>query len=143
MLFRSVSRNDLLHRVEQHLGLPASRIVGEYGMTELTGQCYTRALLDPLDDPRNDRDDGADPTAFFAPPWMRVRILDLATLDEAPEGELGLVAIFDLANVGSAVHLLTEDLGRAASGGGFHLEGRASGAELRGCSLTVEEMERS
>lgn len=140
---KEVSRNDLLHRVEQHLGLPASRIVGEYGMTELTGQCYTRALLDPLDDPRNDRDDGADPTAFFAPPWMRVRILDPATLDEAPEGELGLVAIFDLANVGSAVHLLTEDLGRAAGGGGFHLEGRAAGAELRGCSLTVEEMERS
>jgi len=137
---REVPREELSKRVERHLGIPPHRVVGEYGMTELTSQCYTRTLLadgnaDPTADPN------ADPTAFAAPPWVRVRLLDPETLEEVPPGESGLIAVFDLANVGSAVHLLTEDLGRAAVGGGFHLAGRAAGAELRGCSLTVEEME--
>ena len=52
---------------------------------------------------------------------------------------VGLISVFDLANVGSAVHLLTEDLG-IAEGDGFRLLGRAAGAELRGCSLVVEEL---
>lgn len=129
---REVSRQELSKRVEQHLGIPPHRVVGEYGMTELTSQCYSRTLL---------ADGNADPSAFVAPPWVRVRILDPETLEEVPPGESGLIAVFDLANVGSALHLLTEDLGRAAAGGGFRLTGRAAGAELRGCSLTVEEME--
>ena len=57
-------------------------------------------------------------------------------------GKPGLIAVLDLANVGSAVHVLTEDLGTAI-GNGFRLAGRASGAELRGCSLTAEELSRS
>lgn len=130
---REVERSELLARLEEHLGLPAERIVGEYGMTELTSQFYTRTLLTPLAE-------GEDPAAFVGPPWVRVRVLDPSSLEELPEGETGLLAIFDLANVGSAAHLLTEDLGRAG-GGGFYLEGRAAGAELRGCSLRVEEME--
>jgi hypothetical protein len=52
-----------------------------------------------------------------------------------------MIALFDLANLGSAVHLLTQDLGRAEEGG-LRLLGRASEAELRGCSLTVEELRR-
>jgi len=134
---REISREDLLARVERQLGLPPQRVLGEYGMTELTSQCYTRTLLEPAPDRLPQ---GVDPAAFVGPPWVRVRILDPETLEEAPEGEPGLIAVFDLANVGSAVHLLTEDLGCTAPGGGFHLVGRAAGAELRGCSLTVEEM---
>jgi hypothetical protein len=70
---------------------------------------------------------------------VRVRVLDPETLEEAPAGSPGLLAVFDLANLGSAVHLLTEDLG-VADGDGFRLLGRAAGAELRGCSLVVEEL---
>jgi hypothetical protein len=98
-------------------------------MTELTSQCYTRTLL------------GDDPDVFVAPHWMRVRVLDPETLAEAPVGTPGLIAVFDLANLGSAVHLLTEDLG-IAEGEGFRLLGRAAGAELRGCSLVVEELRK-
>ncbi len=125
-----ISRADLLDRLAQRLAVPASAVVREYGMTELSSQCYTRALA------------GGDPDLFVAPHWVRVRILDPETLAEAPDGVPGLLAIFDLANVGSAVHLLTEDLG-IAEGDGFRLLGRAAGAELRGCSLTVEELSRS
>jgi hypothetical protein len=70
---------------------------------------------------------------------VRVRCLDPETLDDAAAGEAGLVAVFDLANLGSAPYLLSEDLGRL-EGGGLRLLGRAPGAELRGCSLAVEEM---
>ncbi len=124
---RAISPAELTARITERLDVPASCVVREYGMTELTSQCYTRALA------------GGDPELFVAPPWARVRVLDAATLEEAPAGAPGLIAIFDLANLGSAVHLLTEDLGKA-EGDGFRLLGRAPGAELRGCSLAVEEM---
>ena len=121
------TREDLLDRLQAWAGVPAASVVREYGMTELTSQCYTGALL------------GEDPDLFVAPHWVRIRILDPETLAEAPAGTPGLICVFDLANLGSAVHLLTEDLG-VAEGGGFRLLGRAAGAELRGCSLVVEEL---
>ncbi|HVT58141.1 MAG TPA: hypothetical protein VHR45_07055 [Thermoanaerobaculia bacterium] len=130
-----VSRAGLLERLSARLGVPPAAVVREYGMTELTSQCYTRALLD------------GDPDLFVTPHWVRVRILDPEDLSELPPGQTGLIAVFDLANLGSAVHLLTEDLGcaeaaQAGEGGGFRLLGRAAGAELRGCSLAAEELGR-
>jgi len=122
-----VAREDLLARLHAWAGVPAGSVVREYGMTELTSQCYTGALL------------GEAPDLFVAPHWARVRILDPETLEEVPAGTPGLICVFDLANLGSAVHLLTEDLG-VAEPGGFRLLGRAAGAELRGCSLVVEEL---
>jgi hypothetical protein len=122
-----ISRGDLLEGVGVCLGVPPGSIIREYGMTELTSQLYTRTLL------------GGDPDLFVAPHWVRVRILDPETLEEAPAGTPGLISVFDLANLGSAVHILTEDLG-VAEGEGLRLLGRAAGAELRGCSLVVEEL---
>ena len=122
-----IAREDLLARLQAWTGVPAASVVREYGMTELTSQCYSGSLL------------GEDPELFRAPHWVRVRILDPETLEEVPAGTPGLICVFDLANLGSAVHLLTEDLG-VAEGEGFRLLGRAAGAELRGCSLVVEEL---
>lgn len=124
---REIERVELLALVAERLGVPPERTVGEYGMTELTSQCYTRALA------------GGDPELFVAPHWVRVRVLDPLTLAEAPAGTPGVLAILDLANLGSAVHVLTEDLG-VAGGEGFRLIGRAAGADLRGCSLVAEEL---
>ena len=124
---KSVSRDEIDERLESFLGVGRDAVVYEYGMTELTGQCYTRTLA------------GGDPELYVAPPWMRVRALDPATLAEQPEGAAGLLAILDLANVGSALHLLTEDWGRI-EGDGFRLDGRAPEAALRGCSLLAEQL---
>lgn len=126
---REISRDELRDQAARWLGVPASAVVSEYGMTELTSQAYTRTLA------------GGAPDLFVAPPWMRVRALDPLTLAELAPGESGILAIFDLANLGSAVHLLTEDLGRL-EGEGFRLDGRAGEAELRGCSLLAEELGR-
>jgi hypothetical protein len=122
-----LTRDELLRRTWERLGVPPEFVVREYGMTELTSQCYTRALL------------GGDGDHFVAPHWARVRILDPETLEEAPDGTPGLIAVFDLGNLGSAAHVLTEDLG-VMEKNGFRLLGRAAGAELRGCSLVVEEL---
>jgi hypothetical protein len=124
---QELTRGELVEKLGAWLGVPPGSVVREYGMTELTSQCYTRAL------------EGGDPDLFVSPPWVRARILDPATLAEAPAGTPGLISVFDLANLGSAVHVLTEDLG-VAEGEGFRLLGRAAGAELRGCSLVVEEL---
>jgi Acyl-protein synthetase, LuxE len=131
-----VSPQRQLERLEERLGLPPGAVVREYGMTELTSQCYTRALL------------GGDPDLFVAPHWVRVRILDPQTLEDAAPGAPGLIAVFDLANLGSAAYVLTEDLGigepaAATDVAAFRLAGRAAGAELRGCSLVAEELHRS
>ncbi len=124
---REIPRPELLASIRERLDVPASRVMREYGMTELTSHFYTRPLA------------GGDPDLFVAPEWTRVRVLDPATLVEAPAGTVGLLAVFDLANVGSALHVLTEDLGVAESDG-FRLVGRAAGAELRGCSLAAEAL---
>ncbi len=124
---REIGRGELLARLAERLAVPPARVVREYGMTELTSHFYTRVLA------------GGDPDLFVPPPWTRIRVLDPATLDEAAPGAVGLLAVFDLANLGSAVHVLTEDLA-SAEGGGFRLAGRAAGAELRGCSLAAEEL---
>ena len=98
-------------------------------MTELTSQLYTGVRQ------------GGDPEVFLPPHWLRVRVLDPLSLEESAPGGTGLVCILDLANLSSAVHLLTEDLG-VAQGGGVRLVGRAAGADLRGCSLTIEDLKQ-
>ena len=124
---RDIPRDQLLARIAERLGIPATSVIREYGMTELTSHFYT----DPLR--------GGDLNLFLPLPWTRVRVLDPVTLEPLEPGEQGILAVFDLANIGSALHLLTEDLGRL-QGRGFLLEGRAKGAELRGCSLAAEEL---
>lgn len=127
---RIVPPDELARRLGERLALLPGSIIREYGMTELTSQFYTNAIR------------GGDPDLFYPPHWARVRILDPETLQEARPGSTGLICILDLANLSSAIHLLTEDLGMAEKGG-FRMRGRAAGAELRGCSLTVEELTRS
>jgi len=110
-------------RARSLLGEPGSVIVREYGMTELTSQAYSRPGGESL----------------RTPAWMPFRVLDPETLEEVEDGRPGLLAFFDLANVGSVCPGLTDDLG-AARGGAFRLLGRATGAELRGCARTAEEL---
>ena len=131
---RELSRDELLRLYGKILGIPEALCINEYGMTEMGSQFY--------DNPLRDRWLGRSRVRFKeVPPWVRTRILDPTTLEEVPEGEVGLLTHYDLANCGSVLAIETEDLGyRVAEG--FEVVGRAPGAEARGCSLTVEELER-
>ncbi len=123
---RELSRQEVSATLEGRLGVRPTMVVHEYGVTELTCHVYSA--------PR-----AGDAECFKTPPWVRFRVLRPDTLDEAPAGEIGLLAVFDLANVGSALHVVTEDLAVAESDG-FSLAGRAAGAEVRRCSLLSEEL---
>ena len=126
---RSVSRGELHAALANATGVPVSRIVNEYGMTELLSQLYEPVLRE-----------GATATGTHVPPpWLRVRAVDPQTLEPMAEGEVGLLSFFDVANLGSVAHVLTSDLG-AVSDGRVRLEGRAPGAEPRGCSRAMDEL---
>lgn len=126
---RHVRREELYARIEARLGVPTGRIVNEYGMTELLSQLYEPTLIEG----------GSSAGRHVPPPWMRVRALDPVSLEPLPPGGVGLLAFFDLANLGSVCHLLTEDLGSVGPDG-VRLQGRTEGAEPRGCSRAMEDL---
>ncbi len=115
--------------LEEAFGVPAGRMVNEYGMTELLSQFYEPALIENL---------SLEGRYHRPPPWVRTRVLHPVTLEALPPGERGILAHLDLANLGSVSAVLTEDLAVLVDGG-FRLEGRSPGAEPRGCSLAMED----
>jgi len=127
---REVAPAELARDVAHAFGIPEHHVVGEYGMTELSSQLYEGTLPGgSLSGPRG---------VFLPPPWLRVTPVDAVTLAPVRDGEAGVARFVDLGNVDSAVAILTQDLIRR-SGVGIELLGRSSGAEPRGCSLSVDE----
>lgn len=111
--------------LSQRLGVPRSRCINMYGMTELSSQFY---------------DDGnaVVPSVKSGPHWIRSRVVDPLTGAERPAGERGILVHCDLASFNSVSTILTEDVGVVVPGG-FLLLGRAEGAQAKGCSLAAEE----
>ena len=131
---RSVPREKLRAEIAACFGLSESRVVNQYGMTELASQFYDSTIVDPT-----------GPRRKLSPPWTRVRIVDPTTETDVAEGEVGMIVIHDLANTGSVAAIQTADLGRAVldDGGnaiGFDVLGREEGAEARGCSIATDLM---
>jgi len=125
---RELGRGELYASIEAALGIPAQRIVNQYGMTELGSQFYDSVLRFP-----------GEPRRKLCPPWARVVLRDPVTGDTSGADAAGSITVFDLANTGSVFALQTADLGRPAADG-FEVLGRASGAEARGCSIAIDEL---
>ena len=130
---RSVTREALYEGIQERLGIPPSNTVNEYGMTELLSQFYEPVMRE------GEADGGPAARRLVGPPWVRTQVLDPMTLDPVPPGVEGVLCHLDLANVGSAAHVLTEDRGVAVDGG-FRVLGRVRGSESRGCSLAVDDI---
>ncbi len=125
---RSLPKAELYQQIFERLGIPTTRIVSEYGMTELSSQAYdwkVRAAGAQVE---------ATERAFHFPPWARAQIISPETGEEVGEGAAGLLRVCDLANLHSVLAVQTEDLA-VRRGTGFELLGRAVAAEPRGCSL--------
>ena len=119
-------RREELPKAEFHKILTSAfgveKIHSEYGMAELTSQAYSSG-------------DGV----FYAPQWMRVLARDVNNpLKVLPQGSRGALNIIDLANLSSCAFIATQDVGRTYEDGAFMVEGRLSGAEVRGCNLLVQ-----
>lgn len=119
---RALPRAALHAALEDRLGVPATHVVGEYGMCELASQAYDRVVGD------------SGPRAYHFPPWARAVVVSPETGHEVGEGEAGLLCVYDLANVRAVLAVQTEDLA-VRRGDAFELLGRAARAEARGCSL--------
>jgi len=128
---RPLSRNGLLQAVWNTFAIPGYLVVNEYGMTELSSQFYDNVIRDRYHGRHTHR-------TKAAPHWLRTLVLDPATLREVAAGEAGVLSHVDLANAGTAVAVLTEDIGRCTADG-LELIGRVAGAEARGCSLALAE----
>ena len=123
---RDIPKPDLYAMFGKSLGLAPDDILNEYGMTELSSQCYTRGLNRPHE----------------APPWLRALVIDPETGGEVPVGQTGVLRLFDLANLGSSLAIETQDLA-VREEQGFTLLGRDPGALPRGCSRAADEMLRT
>ena len=131
---RSMPKFELHSMITRVLGIPAENIVSEYGMSELSSQAYDNTVgFIPVTK-------GQPPQAllplraFRFPPWARARIVTPEDGKEVLPGQIGILQIFDMANIFSVSALQTEDLARWHREG-FELEGRARFSEARGCSL--------
>lgn len=97
-------------------------IHSEYGMAELTSQAYS-----------------AGGGIFLSPKWMRVLTRDVNNpMKILPAGKRGAINIIDLANISSCAFIATQDVGRTLADGSFMIEGRLTGADIRGCNLLVQ-----
>jgi hypothetical protein len=129
---REIPREALYALLSDRLGLSEVYCVAEYGMTELCSQFYDNVL-------RERAVGGNPPTRYkVVPAWVRTQVVDAESLEPLPAGQVGLLRHFDLANLDSVMAIQTDDVG-IATRDGFEVLGRASGAELRGCSIAMDQ----
>ena len=114
---RELTRNEL--HTTLRVGFPSSPIHSEYGMTELLSQGYMM-----------------NGSAFIPPKWMRAYATEISDpMRIMPQGQRGLLAFIDLANVNSCAFVQTRDIGIVYPDGTFSVEGRLDHSDLRGCNL--------
>jgi hypothetical protein len=113
------------------LGIEPDLVINEYGMTELCSQLYDLTAF-------NSARSAQMPRLKLPPAWMRPVAIDPMTLRHLPDGRIGLMAFFDLANVGSISAIMTEDFGYTANGT-VGILGRAAAGDPRGCALAIEQ----
>lgn len=131
---REVAPAELRQRLAEAFRIGEDCVVGEYGMTELSSQLYEGTVPGAVL--------SGPPGVYLEPPWLRVQPVDPTSLRPVRDGEAGLARIVDLANVDSAVAVLTQDLVRR-KGPGIELLGRRPGSVPRGCSLPFEGLIRT
>ena len=116
---KEMTRNEL-HEVLM-LAFDLKQIYGEYGMTELMSQAYSRS-------------EGL----YQCPNTMRIHIREINDPFSGPVlNKHGAVNIIDLANLHSCSFIATSDLGKAQSPTVFEILGRIDHSDTRGCNLML------
>jgi hypothetical protein len=123
-LKKSFTPAEVRARLSAHFGVPESRILNEYGMTELFSQFYK----------------WGDAQTHTGPPWTGIRVIDVHTGEAAAPGGIGYLEIIDLANLDTVSAIRTQDLAIAVGDREFVLIGRDPSAVARGCSRGVEDV---
>lgn len=133
---REISRAEMISAASEFLGVDPVYCVNALGMSELGTQYYDNNLKNFIS--------GIEaPVAKENPHWAKTFVVDIESgfkiLAPKTYGKTGALLHFDLTNIDRAIAILTDDAGRYA-GSGFEICGRLSADDIKGCSLTVEEM---
>jgi len=110
--------------VAERFAIQPSRLLNEYGMTELSSPFYA----------------WNGETAHRGSPWVRIRVIDPETGQLTAAGQPGYLEILDLANLGSVAAIRTQDLAIATGENSFTLLGRDPAALPRGCSRRTDDL---
>ncbi len=118
--FGVVTREDYYAMVQEFLGIPETHCVNVLGEAETATNLFDdalRRLVMGLPPRKRTRP---------VPPWSRVRAMSIDDLKPLPDGEVGLLAHWDLANVPTVLAVITDNLGYTTDGGrGCEMVGRA------------------
>jgi hypothetical protein len=118
--FGKVSRDDYFAMVQEILGIPESHCVNVLGEAETATNLFDDALR------RHAKGLPVRQRTRPVPPWSRVLAMHVNTLQPLPDGEVGLLAHWDLANVPTVLAVITDNLGYTTDGGrGCEMVGRA------------------
>ncbi|MBK5274416.1 MAG: acyl-protein synthetase [Desulfuromonadales bacterium] len=118
--FGPVSREDYYAMVQEILGIPETHCVNVLGEAETATNLFDDALRRHVK--------GLPPRKRTrpVPPWSRVLAMSIDDLKPLPDGEVGLLAHWDLANVPTVLSVITDNLGYTTDGGtGCEMVGRA------------------
>ena len=118
----TISKNSFYSKISKIFCIPIDNIINEYSMTELSSQFYSNGLN----------------RTHKSAHWLKTRVVIPGQNNEVKDGEKGLLAIYDLANLGSSVAIMTGDVA-IKRGKDFELVGRDDKLPPRGCSLVAEE----
>jgi hypothetical protein len=118
--FGVVTRDDYYAMVEEILGIPGTHCVNVLGEAETATNLFDDSLR------RHAQGLPFRKRTRPVPPWSRVLAVSIDTLKPLPDGEVGLLAHWDLANVPTVLAVLTDNLGYTTDGGrGCEMVGRA------------------
>jgi len=133
---REISRPEMVAAIGEKFSIPAGYCVNTLGMSELGTQYYDNNL-------KNLVAGLSAPTNKENPHWARTYIADpengFELIEPGESSKTGALVHFDLTDIDRALAIVTDDLGRY-SGSGFEMLGRFTPGDLKGCSLTIEEM---
>ena len=133
---RELLPEDFRALMTRSFGLPDDHIINLLGMTELSSQIYDDSLALAT------AGRASEQRRKLAPHWLRTHVTSIDDPQrDSVEGELGILAHYDLANFSRPLALLSDDLGRALPGG-FRILSRIKSSEPRGCSVSIDELWR-
>ncbi len=118
--FGVVTREDYYAMVQEIFNIPETHCVNVLGEAETATNLFDDALRRYVK--------GLPPRKRTrpVPPWSHVRAMSIDDLKPLPDGEVGLLAHWDLANVPTVVSVITDNLGYTTDGGrGCEMVGRA------------------
>jgi len=118
--FGKVSREDYYGMVREILDVPDTYCVNVLGEAETATNLFDDALRRHVK--------GLPPRKRTrpVPPWSRVCAMSIDDLSPLPDGEVGLFAHWDLANVPTVLSVITDNLGYTTdNGSGCEMVGRA------------------